>query len=387
MIGHGKAFALPDCAAYNRVIASSADKTKVRPVWGYPLDVIVEGARFFYPTYKHVKSLKRDHCYGLVLENACDGQQYIIDMYMSCKTPETTAFVGDWSKFDSSIPAWLIRDIFNEMYHWYDFSHVIDSEQKIWPANAEQSIRRYWKLVNYFINTPIRLPDGSRYRKNYGVPSGSMFTNIIDTFINAIVTRYCVYHASGALPYGDIYYGDDLLTFVRLPFNMENVAQVGNITFGMTLNLEKSYLTDEIRNLHWLGFYCNYGEPVRNNDFLLASYIFPEREVTFTMETATRCMGQLFSTLDPVQAVVWYDILQEVMSYLQIPPEDLIKYIKINFRKSFKYLKTQGWTRDALTVPLVHKGLFRFIPLFTSSFFFLILCCRNFLNFSIFFEV
>nr|APG78257.1 RdRp [Hubei partiti-like virus 12] len=363
MIGHGRNITLPDCAAYNRVIASKQEKTKIRPVWGYPVDVILEEARFFYPLLEYIKcTTKKDHSYGLGLENACGGQSYLMDMFMKTHHDYTTAFVGDWSRFDSSIPAWLIRDVFNYMSDWFDFGHVLDSEGKIWPVNPDQSINRYNKLVQYFINTPIRLPNGERFRKNHGIPSGSMFTNIMDTFINGIVTRYLTYHCTGRLPYGDVYYGDDSVIIVQKPFNVENFSKLAFDTFGMTVNVDKSYVTDEITNLHWLGFYCNYGTPIRNNEFLYASYIFPEHRVNNTLETATRCLGQLYSTLDPVQAVVWYKMLLEVIEYGKLQMDELVSYIRSDYRKSFKYLENLGWKPDDITVPTLSVGLFEHIP-------------------------
>jgi len=197
-----------------------------------------------------------------------------------------------------------------------------------------------------------------------------MFTNIMDTFINAIVTRYTTYHCTGRLPYGDVFYGDDSVIIAHKPFNVETFSKVAFDTFGMTINIDKSYVIGEITNLHWLDFYFNYGTPIRNNEFLYASYIFPEHRVDTTLETATRCLGQLYSTLDPVQAVVWYKMLMEVIEYGKLQMNELVSYIRSDYRKSFKYLENLGWKPDDITVPSLAGGLFEHIPSVTPLLFF-----------------
>jgi hypothetical protein len=66
-------------------------------------------------------------------------------------------------------------------------------------------------MVNYFINTPFYLPSDQRIKEAGGVPSGTGFTNLIDTVCNAIGTRYMLIHTIGEIPKYDMYMGDDSL--------------------------------------------------------------------------------------------------------------------------------------------------------------------------------
>jgi hypothetical protein len=128
--------------------------------------------------------------YGI--EMATGGMAYINDM---CQSHIGKKYImTDYRQFDKTPPAWLIRDAFSIVFDSFDLKHVEDAEGKVWPVNEVRTQRRIKKLVSYFINTPIRLASGERFRKRGGVPSGSTFTNIINTIINCIVTRFVHYH-------------------------------------------------------------------------------------------------------------------------------------------------------------------------------------------------
>lgn len=133
-----------------------------------------------YPYLDWTKSGAQDVPVAYGIEMATGGMGYVDEMWSNA-SPSSTAVMLDWSKFDKSIPAWLIRDTFRIMELCFDFSKVRDSEGKVWSVKAEQSQRRWNKIINYFVNAPFRLQNGDRYRKDSGVPSGSGFTNLIDS--------------------------------------------------------------------------------------------------------------------------------------------------------------------------------------------------------------
>jgi hypothetical protein len=136
--------------------------------------------------------LKTDAPIAYGIEMATGGMAYINDM---CQSHIGKKYImTDYRQFDKTPPAWLIRDAFSIVFDSLDLKHVEDSEGEVWPVNEVRTQRRIKKLVSYFINTPIRLASGERFRKRGGVPSGSTFTNIIDTIINCIVTRFVHYH-------------------------------------------------------------------------------------------------------------------------------------------------------------------------------------------------
>nr|DAZ87743.1 TPA_asm: RdRp [Pseudoglobivirus] len=209
-IGAGKAVELPDTCCYARAQICSREKNKIRAVWGYPLSLYMEEGRFFYPILEHLATTESPKiAYGL--EISTGGMSYINSM---CKD-SPFILMGDWSKFDKTIPIWLIRDAFTILAQWIDFGQVRDSEGKIWHVRKDRSHRRWKKMVDYFCCTPVQLSDGKRFKKWGGVPSGSCFTNVIDSIVNMLVMRTCIYKLIGQLPTDDVYLGDD--SVIALP--------------------------------------------------------------------------------------------------------------------------------------------------------------------------
>ena len=175
---------LPDCAAYARSHIGACDVNKVRPVWAYPLDVVAEESRFASPIIE--KLVSQD-----IGKNTAYGCEMMINSQAALartRSPGCGFFMSDYSSFDATVPAWVIRDVFALFEDTFDFSKT-QTENGIIDADPVEERRRFRKCINYFINTPIRNCDGRRYQKAHGVPSGSMFTNIIDTFVNMLVTR------------------------------------------------------------------------------------------------------------------------------------------------------------------------------------------------------
>ena len=301
-VGRGRQVHLPDASVYFRAQICNLDENKIRTTWGYPLDVFIEEARFLYPLMNDLKSRLDSTSIAYGVEVSKGGMDFVHDMVSQ---HGNSVFVcADWSKFDKTIPSWVIRDVFSIIYNCFDMSKVQDSEGKIWNVDPRRSARRFWRVVKYFIDTPCRLTNGERFRKRSGVPSGSGFTNLVDSMINAVVMRTLIFETTGEFPQADIYMGDDSITVNRTPLNFEDIAALTLEIFGMRWSTKKSYQTRNPKNVHFLGYFNCDGYPLKANDFLIASFIYPERIVRSPLKTVARALGQLWSTLHPSQAFV-----------------------------------------------------------------------------------
>nr|WPR17401.1 MAG: RNA-dependent RNA polymerase [Streptophyte partitivirus] len=363
-IGRGIPWSLPDSLAFHRTIASTKDKSKIRPIWGYPTDVIVEEARFFMPLMSALKvhCNETDSYYGLGMETALSGHSHLARNFATLVVEQ--CLCADLSAFDSRVPDWIIRDVFSFMSDWFDFSKVIDSDGKVWDVNPDQTCRRWKAMVSYFVNTKIRTPTGLRVQKNHGVPSGSMFTNLIDTIVNAVQMRTALRRVTGELPTKDYYYGDDSCIFLSDGVDIEQLAAVLLSVFGAVLSVEKTVLTDNPENIHWLGYYHRVTGPRRSLDFIVASTLFPEREVLSPMESCARLLGQLYSSMDPVCSVVFYDAVKYLQSKYSITNVLLESFVSSLSSKAMKYLITLGLTVTDIVVPGCFVDPFgdRYIP-------------------------
>lgn len=338
---------LPDVACYARAQICTRDKNKVRATWGYPLTLYLTEGQYFYPLLECLKA-KDTPTIAYGVEIGTGGMTYVNEMIKNCKG---NILVGDWRRFDKTVPAWLIRDAFKIVARHIDWTKVQDAEGKIWPVRESKSKVRFRRVVDYFINTPIQLSSGERFIKHGGVPSGSCFTNIIDGIVNAIVTRYVVYNLTGSLPLDDLYLGDDIVAVTESGLNLEAFAEIAKEFFSMNFNPDKSYQTTNPVNVHFLGYYNLHGYPYKPIDTIIASAIYPERTVQNKFETAIRLVGQAYSCFEPTDAKHMFraaHILREELSIDKTMMEDYIQH----HPHFFKYLQTLGLSaRDRLVVP------------------------------------
>jgi hypothetical protein len=359
LIGRGIPYQLPDCLAFSREIASPIEKNKIRPVWGYPLDVFAEEARWFYPLFAEMKKLctERDLCYGIGMETALGGHEHLRNVFQSI--PGCKVLNLDYSSFDTTVPAWLIRDVISFMSDWFDFSRVKDSEGLFWDVKDLHTARRWRAMWSYFINTKIRFPTGERVQKQDGVPSGSAFTNLIDTLVNAVVTRSGLYPQCG-IPTRDFYYGDDGAIFLRdnQHIDLHQFAKHVHSTFGLVVHPDKLIYSDNPDNIHWLGYFSRPGGPARPGEFIIASTLFPDREVLTPLDAATRLLGQLYSTMDPFLAVWFYDAVSLILEESSHTKSDLEEHVSKLHTKAMKYLITLGLSVQDITLPPVYTDPF-----------------------------
>lgn len=336
---------LPDVACYARAQICSRDKNKIRATWGYPLTVYMTEGQYFYPILKHLKSIQHPIiAYGVEMTNG--GMHYINAM---AKAFAGSSFLmGDWSRFDKRVPAWLIRDAFKILEEWIDFTRIQASDGKVFPVKENQSRKRWRLMVNYFIDTPIRLANGERYLKHGGVPSGSCWTNIIDSIVNAIVIRCLVYEQSGQFPLADIYLGDDSVVALPERLNLSVLAEDAARYFGFVFNVDKSYVTSNPSNIQFLGYLNDNGSPTRPLDGIMASAIYPERTVQTKLETITRLVGQAFATFDGVYASQFLQAADILRKEEQLEWEFVENEMRL-FPSRYKYLAHLGI--DVLTSP------------------------------------
>lgn len=166
--------------------------------------------------------------------------------HLNTKLSATTQWLGvDYSAFDVNVAPWLIRDAFAILKEQLNFNEY---EFYGKPTDPE-TIEHLWSEVQrYFINTPIRLKSGKIWVKSSGVPSGSYFTNLVDSVCNAIMTHYTL-SKMNVRYYEHYFMGDDGLIRVK-DLNIEKFAETVKEAFGAIVNPEKSEMG---KYVHWLG--------------------------------------------------------------------------------------------------------------------------------------
>lgn len=209
---------------------------KTRLVWMYPLDITILEATFARPLIEKFKQITCPMPYA----------KYRIEIgaRMAYSLTARNKVGLDFSKFDSSPSAELIQIAFSILETWFE----LDDE-----------MRNVWNIVkSYFIHTPIVMHDGNLYKvKHHGVPSGSYFTQLIDSVINYIIVTSAMTHFDLHPHERNIFVlGDDSVFSTNEDINL-NLLKTYFKGLGFNLNVDKSLVSKD--KIHFIGFDWNRG--------------------------------------------------------------------------------------------------------------------------------
>jgi len=270
----GKKVYFPPCMSFVRTQLGTIDNPKVRLVWGYPFEVTLLEARFCQPL--------------LVAFNGSNSPMFIgktllqeLPMAIDHLFHHKYAYGLDWSGFDSSISPGLIGIAFKVLEQNFRMS---ESDRVTWR-----------RLIDYFIHTTIVFPDGTRYVKSSGIPSGSYFTQLIGSIINYLVITYCLLRLSEISPKIWVL-GDDSAFGLDEYLDPSQIAAIADREFGLKLNLSKSVVSDDPSSFEFLGHRSYGGQVYRPERKLLELALFPEAYVESEMKSAARLLGLLMDS-------------------------------------------------------------------------------------------
>lgn len=183
------------CSVGVRGALSPEDDPKTRLVWMYPAAVTVAEGVYAQPLIKAMYEQKAKYFLTGV------ESRYRISKYLSLISEDKDTYgVGlDFSSFDCFPVKDLIVDAFKILKQNLAFGSYWDPENGVVTAGVDDSRDHervksraehgYDNLVEYFIHTPLILPNGRVVRKHHGVPSGSHFTNLIDSIVNRLLQK------------------------------------------------------------------------------------------------------------------------------------------------------------------------------------------------------
>ncbi|UHK03007.1 MAG: RNA-dependent RNA polymerase [Hangzhou partitivirus 1] len=253
------------CTAAARTTVATVDKFRL--IWVYPCNVTMAEGMFAQPLIEAFLSWRTP--YALWVQYGKGHMKWLASQRRSRRQKWISL---DWSNFDANVPAWLIRDAFGILYAKFDLS----AYEGWGRPTDDHTLPRLWKrLVHYFINTPMKFPGGEVRVKAKGVPSGSYFTNIIDTVCNAIACLYILMkmglQSHQVTPW---FLGDDALMLVPGLVDLQAFAQYATDVFGFKLNAAKSSVGD---TFSFLGYGSTpSGVPIADYNKLLAQLLLPD---------------------------------------------------------------------------------------------------------------
>lgn len=227
-----------------------------RPVLAGPFEwQLVEG-KFFYPLQKLLLSFDNPYLAGVHSCTVGAKVDYISNApYVLCM---------DYSGFDGSLSGLLINSGFSILRGMLDLGPELD---------------RQWKaVVAYFITSPILCPDQRvYYGRRHGVPSGSMFTQMIDTVCNMIIIEYVALRLNAEIGH---YYvvGDDSIVQLFTDVTLTQIVDAAS-ELGIRVNPTKSELlyAPTGADIHFLGHTYANGLPERAVSESFQRLLTPER--------------------------------------------------------------------------------------------------------------
>jgi len=245
----------PPCVSFYRIQHGEKGE-KERLVMAYPGAMTLGEFTFVKPLMERLIKRKSPYVAGL--------RRFEIQARMVRIGNKPVRYELDYSKFDSTQRAFIISKMFAILKE----NFVMDEDEN----------RRWNKIVWYYIHTPVIMPDLQIWKKHRGTPSGSGFTQIIDTMINIFAILYSFLRMFNVMPDLEniLAMGDDSLIGTSLYAPLDRFQQV-LAEIGIRLNVEKSRISREYEPMHFLGHDWDHGVADRPVEETAKRLVFPER--------------------------------------------------------------------------------------------------------------
>lgn len=263
------------CIAFKRTQFN--DKTRL--VWGFPYSMTAIEGLFARPLIKRFLKVFNPMAFG-------KSTGYLGTKLRVASYNNRYAYSTDVSSFDASMSATLIKVAFEIISTWFDMNGDVETA-----SGDTLRVSEVWnKIVTYFITTPIVMPDLNLYLgKRHGVPSGSYFTQIIDSVINTIIvgtisSKFAMHIDKEHLSV----LGDDVLFWSNRKISLETLAKYASETFNANFNAEKSAMFESGEIVHYLGRDWENGVPDLPMDDILIRMTQPEKFRKYSADPVER---------------------------------------------------------------------------------------------------
>lgn len=261
------------CLAFKRTQFNN----KTRLVWGYPYSMTVIEGLIAKPLNDRFKNGCTPMAFAMTTGSL--GTKLRVASYH-----KEWAYSLDMSSFDATISSELIHIAFKILLTWFDPTEVE-------PVSG-LTVREIFRLIErYFVYTPIVMPDGNIYHgKDHGVPSGSYFTQMVDSIVNVIIGGTISKRFGLDVSKKEIFVlGDDLLMWSNRKMDLDVIAEFASYQFGVKLHgSEKSKIYHYDEEIHYLGRDWEDGLPTLDEDEVIKRMVFPEKFRRYSKDPKVR---------------------------------------------------------------------------------------------------
>jgi len=320
------------CSAGIRLALTKKPDNKPRLVWVYPAVMITAESRFFGPLMSKIFScLLFSWDFSFLRGGVNSLKQFCQGL---------TTYGTDVSGFDASVHPMVINHVFD----W------ICSRFKL----SKHDQHDFDVMRHYFINTPLWYKNRI-YLKRQGVPSGSFFTQTIDSIVNVayqleLIKSFKRFSVSRMTLEKEFKFlrvlGDDSLVALYYEVTLEQFTQAARDLehhYSVVINVEKGFFRSPespYARTNFLGFDVSLAAPpylVKPATLIVAQCIFPEVAEKDAAISMARLIGIKWSSGDDpfLLSIVneFYDLLE--LRYPGLQPSDLPKEYQLMFRYVF----------------------------------------------------
>jgi len=286
MVKSGKKMKPPTSLAFARSHIVKGDKPdKVRAVWCYPMTMVMGEVSMGYQLLQAYKKGGTPIAYGYELGRGGFAR-------LSQDVAFGKSYCLDFKKFDKTIANRFTDIAFNILAENIDFGAYHG-----YGVPDAQEISRMWAhIVEYFKNTTVLTPDGELWLKSGGIPSGSYFTSLVGSIVNALVLNYTWIKLCGKPPHYLRVFGDDSVICHRGTLDMCDLVSCCS-EMGLTVNAEKSTITNGAAGIKFLGFEIRGLRPYKPLSEWMQSLCFPERPDQSIDDYYSRTLGLMYANL------------------------------------------------------------------------------------------
>nr|BEG63713.1 RNA-dependent RNA polymerase [Paecilomyces variotii partitivirus 1] len=286
------------CSVGVRGALSPESDPKTRLVWMYPAAVTVAEGVYAQPLIKAIYEQKAD----LLLVGV--ETRFRLARFLSLIAEEKGDYgVGlDFSSYDTFPVQDLIRDAFKILKQNLAFGTYWDPENGNVTAGLDdlrdfdrvraRAERGYDNIVEYFIHTPMILPNGRVVRKHHGVPSGSHFTNLIDSIVNRLLQKTFGFYTERSIR--QLRTNGDDSAFIVSESYVDNILEDAATFFKlwyMTMKPEKSVVAGSPKNMHISGTTWLSLHPTRTDEQWFQMALYPSTYVKDANMAFQRLLG------------------------------------------------------------------------------------------------
>ena len=201
---------------------------KQRLVWMYDKVDVILGLRYLHPILDALRAKPMFAAWN----DLSTVDRVITSMIKEAQRRAVPLYSTDFSGFDSSLPGQLIDDAIAIVASWF--------------REEEREIINF--LGRNLKTLGILTPEGVSAVRDGGMPSGTVFTNLVDSIVNLICSRYTAIKL-GVKHVGVTVLGDDAINVYDPDPGIEAISEAA-ADLNLTQNPDKQHVSE--KSVHYL---------------------------------------------------------------------------------------------------------------------------------------